>query len=202
MFGYVKPYKLELKLKSIYQYKSLYCGLCYHLRHNYGQLYGCILSYDITFLLTVLNALDMKKKRLNFRCPLNPFMKIEADISEKALDYAAFINYYLIYLKVEDDIMDENSILKKIVKIILKKNHKFLNKLEYYKSVADNLKNNMQQFNDFEKKETNFDDLTNCFGKLFSSIFIDFFENLELDTKIQFIVVQLSRQKSTIFIMN
>ena len=174
MFGYIKPYNLELKLKSIYRYKNLYCGLCHQLGKNFGQIYRCALSYDVTFLLTVLNALDTESDHISVRCPANPFKKIELDVSQRALDYSAFINYYMVYLKVEDDINDDNSVIKKFLKKIIKSNKKYKQQLNRYNSIAEDLKLKMQQFNQKENSIKDFDRLTNSFGDFFAAIFSDY----------------------------
>ena len=48
MFGYVRPYKDELRVREYEQYKAIYCGLCRALGKNYGVLSRLTLSYDCT----------------------------------------------------------------------------------------------------------------------------------------------------------
>lgn len=175
MFGYVKINKMELKLKDIYRYNELYCGLCHTIRNDYGQLYGCTLSYDLTFLLTVLNGLSDDKVQRMFRCPLNPFKKKCVCVSETALHYVAFINYFLVYLKVADDVVDDNNLWKKILQKVLEKNKKYISQYTTYAVEANELKRKMVVFNEFERKKTSFDELTNLFGDFFAEIFMSYF---------------------------
>ena len=38
MFGYVRPYKPELKVKEYEMFRAAYCGLCWALKEKYGIL--------------------------------------------------------------------------------------------------------------------------------------------------------------------
>ena len=71
MFGYVKPYNSELKVREDEYYRGIYCGLCRSLSKNTGGFSSIILSYDMTFFAIVRMALKgmhvkMKKRRCNF----------------------------------------------------------------------------------------------------------------------------------------
>lgn len=175
MFGYIKPNKMELRLKEIHRYGDLYCGLCHALRTDYGQAYGCVLSYDITFLLMILNGLSDDEETRIFRCPINPFKKKTVYVSENAVRYSAFINYFLAYLKIEDDVVDDNTLWKKILQKILEKNKKYVKQYRVFSDIAEELKRKMLVFNAAEKEEIEFDELTNLFGNFFAQIFMSFF---------------------------
>ena len=60
MFGYVKAYKPELKVRDYEQYKAVYCSLCKTLGREYGLFARLTLSYDFTFaaLLRLYGASD------------------------------------------------------------------------------------------------------------------------------------------------
>ena len=178
MFGYIRPNKLELKLKEIYRYQELYCSLCQAIRTNYGQIYGCALSYDLTFLIALLNGFCDDQEPFPFRCPLNPLKHKSVSVSKSALDYAAFINYFMVYLKVADDVADEHSILSKLIETILSHNRKYRKQYQHYETIAANLKAQMAQFNNLEKSVSDFDELTNSFGDFFAEIFLAFFRDM------------------------
>ena len=38
MFGYVRPYKPELKVREYEMFRAAYCGLCWALKEKYGGL--------------------------------------------------------------------------------------------------------------------------------------------------------------------
>ena len=50
MFGYVKIYKPELKVKHYEAYKGVYCSLCKTLKKEYGAFASLTLNYDFTLL--------------------------------------------------------------------------------------------------------------------------------------------------------
>lgn len=177
MFGYIRPEFMELKVKDAYKYKDYYCCLCYSLRTNYGQIFGCILNYDLTFLLLVLDSIEPEKKEsLEFHCPLNPLRKIKVNISITALSYSSFINYYLVKMKLDDDITDERSLLKRILNRIIINNKRFIRITHVYNDLITTLESSLTSVYEAEQKMAPFDDITNKFGSFFNSIFIAYFQ--------------------------
>ena len=57
MFGYVTIAPDALPKERYDRYRSFYCGLCRTLRQRHGSLSRITLSYDLTFLALLLNAL-------------------------------------------------------------------------------------------------------------------------------------------------
>ena len=62
MFGYVRPYKPELKVRDYESFRAMYCGLCRTLRKRHGVTGRLTLSYDMTFLATLLNAVYERER--------------------------------------------------------------------------------------------------------------------------------------------
>jgi len=50
LFGYIRTFKPEMKVKEFDTYKAVYCGLCKQLGKVYGPFARLTLSYDFTFL--------------------------------------------------------------------------------------------------------------------------------------------------------
>ena len=114
MFGYVRIRRDDLKVKDFNTYRRKYCGICKQLGKDYGFVYRAITSYDIVFLALSLENFEEATKPVKFRCPMNPLKKININISEYVMEYAALINYHLAILKLQDDVIDEKSLLKKL----------------------------------------------------------------------------------------
>ena len=57
MFGYIVTYPEALSRERQQRFKAMYCGLCRTLRKRHGFLTSSTLSYDLTFLALLLNAL-------------------------------------------------------------------------------------------------------------------------------------------------
>ncbi len=111
MFGYVKIFRPELKVREYDIYKAVYCSLCNTLGKRYGIAARMTLSYDFTFLALFLMALrdeDIAFKQ--GRCPFHPLKKRPLCHCEEAiaLEYAADVAMLLVYHKLQDTIDDEH----------------------------------------------------------------------------------------------
>lgn len=121
MFGYVFPCQPELKIKDYEKFKGYYCGLCYSIKKNYGNIPRVTLNYDMTFLAVLLDSINktnLKAKRAH--CIVHPIKKRLFIIDNEAIDYAAFCNVALAYFKMTDDVRDDNSITSKFSAFFLK----------------------------------------------------------------------------------
>ena len=75
MFGYVRPYRPELKCKDFDLYRATYCGLCRCLRRRYGLIAPMFLNFDFTFLALVLWEGEERWEPCQGRCHANPLVK-------------------------------------------------------------------------------------------------------------------------------
>lgn len=174
MFGYIRPYKPELKVKDEKRYHNAYCALCNQLKCNYGMLGRLVLSYDITFLLLYLDSISAKKQVKRFSCPLSPFRKISIQISEDAMHYASFINYWLAIEKLHDDCIDDQSIVKKLLKRLLLSSRNFKADQIQYAKHLEMFKSALYDIYEQEKQvqgTMGFDQITNQFGQFFAMLF-------------------------------
>lgn len=64
MFGYFRFNQLfaSPKLKNVY--KNYYCGTCFALEYNYGEIARCILSYDVVILALIAKLYDTPNKEV------------------------------------------------------------------------------------------------------------------------------------------
>ena len=121
MFGYIKIYKPELKVKHYEAYKGIYCSLCKTLKKEYGLLAALTLNYDFTMLALI--RLGFSKDCCGFkdgRCAYNPLKKCKQCVNGGAeLSYSAAAAMIMCYHKVKDDIAD-SSFVKGLIKRIIK----------------------------------------------------------------------------------
>lgn len=121
MFGYVKIYKPELKVKDYEAYRGVYCSLCKKLGQDYGILSRLTLNYDFTLLALI--RLGFKQECCGFkesRCSFNPSKKCMQCINgEEELAFSAAAAMIMCYHKVNDDIAD-SPFLKGTAKRVLK----------------------------------------------------------------------------------
>ena len=178
MFGYVTPYKMELKIKDYEMFKAYYCGLCISIKNNFSNLCRMSLNYDMTFLGILLDSLEYNKhKYVVTRCIAHPMKKKPKVVDNKALDYAAFCNVALVYYKLLDDYNDDNSLNKKFISMYIKK---FINKSEEDLSpVLVNIEENIKKLSSLEKSQDiiSIDELSDPFASLTAFIISYYYKN-------------------------
>lgn len=107
MFGYIKPFKPEMKMKEFDTYKAVYCGLCKQLGKGYGPFARMTLSYDFTFLAMI--SLSLQQKCGGFRlekCMVNPLKKKPCLMACDDLTFSASTAMIMFYYKLKDNILD------------------------------------------------------------------------------------------------
>ena len=155
MFGYIKIYKPELKVKHYEAYKGVYCSLCKTLKKEYGVLASLTLNYDFTLLALVRMAFAAECCGFRgSRCAYNPLKKCQQCVNgDKELSYAAAAAMIMCYHKVNDDIAD-SSFLKGLVKRIVKPYFALKRKkaMKKYACLDDMISAAMLAQSDIEKK--------------------------------------------------
>lgn len=106
MFGYVRPYKPELKVKEYEMFRAAYCGLCWALKEKYGAIARYIINYDLTFLAMLLTESGCEPEVCKGRCPASPCVKKQYLRSGSAFDTAADFSVILYYWKLKDAAAD------------------------------------------------------------------------------------------------
>lgn len=111
MFGYVVTNPEALSKERQQRFRAVYCGLCATLRRRHGLLGSATLSYDMTFLALLLNALyEPQEKTGRERCPAHPMKPHDYAVSP-VMDYAADMNVALAYHKCRDNWQDDKNLL-------------------------------------------------------------------------------------------
>ncbi len=107
MFGFLSADRGMLTPEEELRYRAAYCGLCRSIRSRYGQFAGVTLSYDLCFLILLLQSLyESSENSGTGTCLVHP--KTPRDWWNCAYtDYAADMNMALSYLKFRDDWEDE-----------------------------------------------------------------------------------------------
>ncbi len=108
MFGYVRVFQPELKVRENELYNGIYCSLCKQLGKRYGWLSRMTLSYDFTFLALLKMALSDDGCRFQkCRCPAHPFKKKTCCDENDAVAFAADAAVLTVYYKCLDSIRDD-----------------------------------------------------------------------------------------------
>lgn len=109
MFGYIRPYKPELKMREFTRYRACYCGLCKMIKQDYGEIPRYSTTYDLTFLTLILLALDPVDYGQSLeRCFFHAGQKTPVATTSEPLSYVAGLAVLLSYYKILDNIEDRD----------------------------------------------------------------------------------------------
>ena len=108
MFGYVRPLRGELKVRTFEQYQAAYCGLCRTLGKRFGFAARFTVSYDLVFLFLLLDGMQPQLDCGSCRCPAHPLRRRTCLREDAALEQAAAMNVILTYWKLDDSLRDES----------------------------------------------------------------------------------------------
>jgi len=106
MFGYVRPFHRELKVREFEQFKAAYCGLCHTLGKKYGFAARFILNYDFTFLAMLFSNREEKPEYEYCRCVAHPLKKRCCCKKTQEFDTAAGYSVILAYWQLKDGVAD------------------------------------------------------------------------------------------------
>ncbi|MCI8959061.1 MAG: hypothetical protein HFG62_08080 [Lachnospiraceae bacterium] len=179
MFGYVRCYKEELKVKHVRQYQAYYCGICSRIQKNWGIFFRLSLSYDATFLGIVLDSYADHPEFHQFSCPFSLLGKkrnLYCDIS--ILDYAAIVNGYLLIKKLEDNYLDDHNWFCGILSAFLKQTRGFRRFRCDYESLFSKWEQRYLAYMEAEKgrQYSTTDEYVNLFGEFSGTVYQDIAE--------------------------
>ncbi len=111
MYGYVRIYAPELKVREQEYYRAIYCGLCRTMGKCTGQCSRMTLSYDFTYFALVRMALTETYPTVKVRrCPVHPLRKRSMAEPTEDLALCAYMSAILAYHKIRDDLRDERGL--------------------------------------------------------------------------------------------
>lgn len=171
MFGYVTICEPEIKMKDWRKYRAYYCGLCQSLKERYGGLGQLTLTYDMTFLVILLNSLYEKEmKKSAHRCKAHPIQKREM-LQNEFTDYAADMNLILAYYHLKDDWQDEKKISSLAMGSAIQ--WKARKAIKKYPRQSEAIKRELKALSELEAKdEQNIDLPAGCFGRLMEEMIV------------------------------
>lgn len=194
MFGYVIPYKSELRVKEYDMFKAYYCGLCKTLGKEFNHIVRFGLNYDLTFLALLLSSIEEDKEIITREgCIANPFKKKMIVNTNKSLIYTSNISILLIYYKLLDDWKDEKSIKSLMATI------PFLLPLKEASNAYNNkalaIKRHLDNLAGLEKSKCNrIDEAADVFAKLMEEISVpDYIEDHKTERVLRWIGYNLGR---------
>lgn len=174
MFGYVKPFEPDLRLREYETYRALYCGLCRSMGKHTGLLSRLTLNYDFVFLTAVRIALSNEKICPKAkRCMAHPFQRRSCCKDNSSLEYAAAASALLCYYKVLDNVADSKGFKRFLYRLGVPF-AKSLKKKSVKKTSlpVDGIESALKRLNELETaKSSSIDDTADCFGNLLAEVF-------------------------------
>lgn len=123
MFGLVRPYYKKMIKQDKCEYKCYYCGLCMGMGRNTGLVSRFLINYDVCLAYLVADSISMDTEMKTARCPFSLYKRVKYRDNSELLNKMSNINYILSYHKVKDDIDDDNSIVAKVVELLMRKKY-------------------------------------------------------------------------------
>ena len=108
MFGYIRPFTPELRMREYEAYKAVYCGLCGQLGRSFGPIARLTLSYDFAFLAMLHYAVGDTPPAIEMGrgCHFVPMRKRPVCQPGEALAFSADMALITLYHKLRDNIRD------------------------------------------------------------------------------------------------
>lgn len=173
MFGYIYPFKLDLKIKHYIMFKSYYCSLCHQIKKNYGNIPRISINFDITFISILLDSFSTIKPTVTKKfCIIHPVEKKLIMQNNQSINYASHINLILTHNKIIDDINDENNLFSKI---ILPITNTYIQKMpKEFDTIKEIINENLNNLKKLEKDEKiySIDEYAHPFSNLTKQIVI------------------------------
>lgn len=127
VFGYLTPYKPEMKILEFECYRGVYCGLCKQLAADYGFVARMFLNYDLVLVSLLADGLSGQAGRPGMqRCIVNPVrrcMLADTDGLRLAADGLVLTVWY----KLADDAADEpfaRRLAARLLRFVCRRMHK------------------------------------------------------------------------------
>ncbi len=171
MFGYVTAQLKLLTDEQRRRYNACYCGLCHTLHERHGLLARMTLTYDMTFLVLLLNSLyEPYELSGEAKCPAHP-IKQRGYWQSPITDYAADMNIALAYLNCRDDWEDDIDIAALAESKLMEASYKEIcEKYPRQCGVIEQCLAELKAIEDSFKPEP--DAAARSFGKLMAELFV------------------------------
>ncbi len=175
MFGYVKAYRPELKLRENEFYRAVYCGLCASMKELTGAASTFSLSYDMVFLILCRLAASGERPPVTPKhCCMNPLKIKKSPVMSGGdeLRYAASVAALLTECKLEDDETDEKGVKRLAKRMLLPGSKRRLVRAKVPSELEAEVRGKLNELYAFEAQKPNeISPLAELFGELLGTIF-------------------------------
>ena len=162
MFGYFRFNQLYASPRVRRVYKNYYCGTCFALEYNYGEISRFILSYDVV-ILALLARLHKNSTADILPCFLRKKEKKQF-YNDEGWKKLSAINILLMKAKLDDDINDEKAVKAKATYVVFGRAIKKAEK--EYPKLAAIIKNGYKRIFELEMSGADILDICDEFAEL------------------------------------
>lgn len=150
-----------------------YCGVCKSIGRNFGQLSRFGLVYEtavLAMLLDMVCSSVANPQITNKSCIAHPLKKSKAVEKNECIDYAAAVNVFLFYFKLQDSWQDDKNILSATGQKALKRG--FKKAAKKYPMAADSVFFSLRDLTKLEQNNcSSIDEACEPFANMMSYIF-------------------------------
>lgn len=172
MFGYIIANKDIMTEEQEARYRECYCGLCHALQRRHGTIARLTLTYDMTFLILLLNSMyEPDESSGTARCFMHP-VRTHNWASSWVTDYAADMNVALAYLNCMDDWKDERRLTRRAEAGMLSEEYFYVT--QKYPEKCKFITDCLDELSAIEaRRDPDPDAGARCFGRLMGEIFAE-----------------------------
>lgn len=184
MFGYIKVYDDELKIKDYKIYKSYYCGLCKTLGKRYNLASRFTLNYDFTFMALLLDSFENEQNNVKKENCIKTLPKKDGRgyvQYSRAIDYTADIAMLFTYYKIKDDLCDTRGIKRlKFLPLMAVFYGAYKKAKKLHPEIAKDIENNLKILSQLEKDKCDDVDMcATCFSDIIKSVFNNYTDSFD-----------------------
>lgn len=179
MFGHIKTYTPELRVRDAEAYRAAYCGLCRVMRRRIGVTSAAALSYDMAFLAVLRMALSDEHPEFRRRRCYKPRARLMIEETPSLL-YAAGVSALLSKLKLDDDVADERGFSRMRARALLPISRRHCRRAGIDGELAAAVTNAISRLNGLEENDdASLSDCAAAFGDALSEIFAHGIDGVE-----------------------
>ncbi len=173
MFGYIRAYKPEMRMREYDYYRAAYCGLCRATGKCCTGACKAALSYDMVFAVLVRLAISGRDPEFEKRrCALHPFKKRLFMKINPELEFGACAGTLLACGKLDDDVKDERGkkrLAARLARLALRRGRK--KAASKMPEIAESVKDGLSKLAETESRaEASVDTPADIFGEMMAKI--------------------------------
>ncbi|MDR3149473.1 MAG: DUF5685 family protein [Oscillospiraceae bacterium] len=169
MYGYIRPFKPELKVREWETYQAVYCGLCAELKRRYGFAARFAVNYDFTFFIMLLAKGEAEFARI--RCPGSGRKKAHCfagKVTEIAADLSIIMGWNRLRDSLEDDGFFRKLFVTRPAALLMRRRYRIAAKV--HGKFANNALKLLDELRDLEhNRETSASKMANVFANALSA---------------------------------